>query len=153
MPSACAVSLPHPIFNVHTLTLYHPGHHTPITMASHECGETHEGAASGGEDMTSVQQLPGSHGITAGGQAALSGPRKRRVSYFYQGDVGHYYYGPGHPMKPHRLKLTHHLLLSYDLYKHLTVYVGVCAAQFRSSRFELLPHLPHSAHTWQRRRR
>ena len=24
---------------------------------------------------------------------------KKRVSYFYHGDVGHYYYGPGHPMK------------------------------------------------------
>ena len=38
-------------------------------------------------------------------------------------DEGHYYYGPGHPMKPHRLKLTHHLLLSYGLYRQLEVYV------------------------------
>jgi len=29
------------------------------------------------------------------------------------GDMGHYYYGPGHPMKPHRLKLAHHLILTY----------------------------------------
>ncbi|URE40897.1 histone deacetylase [Musa troglodytarum] len=28
---------------------------------------------------------------------------KRRVSYFYDPDVGNYYYGLGHPMKPHRI--------------------------------------------------
>ena len=38
-----------------------------------------------------------------------------RAQYFYDTDVGHFYYGPGHPMKPHRLKLTHHLLLSCGL--------------------------------------
>lgn len=38
------------------------------------------------------------------------------------GDIGHYYYGPGHPMKPHRLKLAHHLLLSYNLYREMDVY-------------------------------
>ena len=29
---------------------------------------------------------------------------KQRVSYFYDTDVGHFYYGPGHPMKasPHQ---------------------------------------------------
>eukprot|EP00636_Phaeomonas_parva_P003338 CAMPEP_0118857862 /NCGR_PEP_ID=MMETSP1163-20130328/4782_1 /TAXON_ID=124430 /ORGANISM="Phaeomonas parva, Strain CCMP2877" /LENGTH=478 /DNA_ID=CAMNT_0006791231 /DNA_START=484 /DNA_END=1920 /DNA_ORIENTATION=+ len=47
---------------------------------------------------------------------------KQRVSYYYRGDVGHFYYGPGHPMKPHRLKLTHHLLLTYGLYRKMDVY-------------------------------
>lgn len=47
---------------------------------------------------------------------------KNRVAYYYDSDEGHYYYGPGHPMKPHRLKLTHHLLLSYGLYRQLEVY-------------------------------
>eukprot|EP00953_Heterococcus_sp_UTEX-ZZ885_P039726 20352-Heterococcus_DN1.PRE.4 len=37
-------------------------------------------------------------------------------------DIGHYYYGPGHPMKPHRLKLTHHLILSYNLYRKMEVF-------------------------------
>ena len=32
-----------------------------------------------------------------------------------------YHYGPGHPMKPHRLRLTHHLLLSYGLYRKMQV--------------------------------
>lgn len=40
------------------------------------------------------------------------------------GDVGHYYYGPGHPMKPHRLKLAHHLVLGYGLYRKMEVYVS-----------------------------
>ena len=47
---------------------------------------------------------------------------KRRVSYFYQADVGLYYYGPGHPMKPHRLRMTHQLILSYGLYRKMEVY-------------------------------
>eukprot|EP00635_Sarcinochrysidales_sp_CCMP3193_P007047 CAMPEP_0118898298 /NCGR_PEP_ID=MMETSP1166-20130328/5343_1 /TAXON_ID=1104430 /ORGANISM="Chrysoreinhardia sp, Strain CCMP3193" /LENGTH=702 /DNA_ID=CAMNT_0006837395 /DNA_START=24 /DNA_END=2132 /DNA_ORIENTATION=- len=48
--------------------------------------------------------------------------RRSRVAYFYDGDMGHFYYGPGHPMKPHRLKLTHHLLTSYGLYRQMDVY-------------------------------
>lgn len=29
----------------------------------------------------------------------------RKVSYFYHPDVGNFHYGPGHPMKPHRLSV------------------------------------------------
>ena len=47
---------------------------------------------------------------------------KNRVCYFYDSDIGNYYYGQGHPMKPHRLKLTHHLLLTYGLYRKMDVY-------------------------------
>jgi hypothetical protein len=43
------------------------------------------------------------------------------------GDIGHHYYGPGHPMKPARLKLAHHLILAYGLYRKLEIYVR-CAA-------------------------
>jgi histone deacetylase 1/2 len=75
---------------------------------------------------------------------------KRRVSYYYDGDVGNYYYGPGwvhwravvkdsaratarcspavghrsHPMKPHRIRMTHNLLLNYGLYKKMEIYVS-----------------------------
>jgi len=48
--------------------------------------------------------------------------RSTRVSYFYSADVGHFYYGPSHPMKPHRLKLAHHLILSYNLYRKMDCY-------------------------------
>ncbi|KAL6841214.1 hypothetical protein ACP4OV_028987 [Aristida adscensionis] len=40
------------------------------------------------------------------GEAMLE---KDRISYFYDGDVGNVYFGPNHPMKPHRLCMTHHL--------------------------------------------
>ncbi|KAI3461314.1 hypothetical protein Pfo_017977 [Paulownia fortunei] len=38
------------------------------------------------------------------------------------GDVGNVYFGPNHPMKPHRLCMTHHLVLSYELHKKMEVY-------------------------------
>lgn len=71
---------------------------------------------------------------------------KKRVSYFYHPDcvssldvtlldsltnkcfvlsLRHqplFYYAPSHPMKPHRLKLAHHLILSYGLYKQMDCY-------------------------------
>ncbi|ODQ54156.1 histone deacetylase Clr6 [Saitoella complicata NRRL Y-17804] len=46
---------------------------------------------------------------------------KSRVSYFYDTDVGNYHYGPGHPMKPHRMRMTHNLILNYGLDKKLDV--------------------------------
>lgn len=47
---------------------------------------------------------------------------KQRVAYYYQEDVGHHYYGPGHPMKPIRIKLAHHLILTYGLYRKMECY-------------------------------
>ena len=51
-----------------------------------------------------------------------SSPDKKRVVYLYDPDVGNYYYGPGHPMKPHRLAVTHSLVLNYGLHKKMAVY-------------------------------
>eukprot|EP00954_Amorphochlora_amoebiformis_P023063 1357675-Amorphochlora_amoeboformis.AAC.1 len=67
--------------------------------------------------------------------------QKTRVCYFYDCNrpnirnstisylskplsalMGTYYYGPEHPMKPHRLRMTHALLSSYQLYKKMQVY-------------------------------
>ncbi|XP_046857636.1 probable histone deacetylase 1-B [Xenia sp. Carnegie-2017] len=47
---------------------------------------------------------------------------KKRVCYYYDGDVGNYYYGQGHPMKPHRIRMTHNLLLNYGLYRKMEIY-------------------------------
>mmetsp|Transcript_33288 Transcript_33288/g.92741 ORF Transcript_33288/g.92741 Transcript_33288/m.92741 type:complete len:424 (-) Transcript_33288:24-1295(-) len=47
---------------------------------------------------------------------------KSRVSYFYHPTCPLYYYGPSHPMKPHRLKLAHHLILAYELYPKMDCY-------------------------------
>jgi len=47
---------------------------------------------------------------------------KQKVSYFYDENIGTYYYGAYHPMKPHRITMTHHLVLAYDMHKHMEVY-------------------------------
>jgi acetoin utilization deacetylase AcuC-like enzyme len=38
-------------------------------------------------------------------------------------DVGNYYYGKSHPMKPHRMKMTHNLIINYGLYSKMKIYV------------------------------
>ena len=48
---------------------------------------------------------------------------KSKVCYFYDSDIGNYYYGQGHPMKPHRIRMAHNLLLSYGLYRKMEIYV------------------------------
>ena len=47
---------------------------------------------------------------------------KKKISYFYDPEVGNFYYGQGHPMKPHRMRMTHNLLLHYGLYKEMEVF-------------------------------
>ncbi|KAL5709889.1 histone deacetylase [Ranunculus cassubicifolius] len=59
-----------------------------------------------------------------GGNSLPSGPDgvKRKVSYFYDPDIGSYYHGQNHLMKPHRIRMTHNLLSQYDLLKHMHVF-------------------------------
>lgn len=47
---------------------------------------------------------------------------KKKIAYFYDQEVGNFYYGQGHPMKPHRMRMTHNLLLHYDMYKDMEVF-------------------------------
>jgi histone deacetylase 1/2 len=47
---------------------------------------------------------------------------KRRVAYFYDEEVGNIYYAKSHPMKPHRIRMTHNLILNYGLYKKMEIY-------------------------------
>ncbi len=61
----------------------------------------------------------------------------RRVAYYYHGnlqvkdsfslkdDIGNYHYGPQHPMKPHRVRMTHQLIVSYGLYRKLEIMVNL----------------------------
>lgn len=53
-----------------------------------------------------------------------SAAEKKRVAYFYDSDVGNYAYVAGHPMKPHRIRLAHSLIMNYGTYKHMEIYVG-----------------------------
>lgn len=48
----------------------------------------------------------------------------RRVSYFYDNEVGSYYYGQEHPMKPFRIKMAHQLIVNYGLYRRMNCFVS-----------------------------
>lgn len=58
------------------------------------------------------------------GSAALNGSSPKKVAYFYDSDIGNYAYVTGHPMKPHRIRLAHSLIMQYDLYKSMEIYVS-----------------------------
>ena len=62
-------------------------------------------------------------GASLCGQVAAAMAGKTKVCYFYDSEVGNYYYGQGHPMKPHRIRMAHNLLLNYGLYKKMEIYV------------------------------
>nr|XP_017217460.1 PREDICTED: histone deacetylase 6-like [Daucus carota subsp. sativus] len=46
---------------------------------------------------------------------------KRRVTYFYEPTIGDYYYGQGHPMKPHRIRMAHNLIIHYNLHRKMEI--------------------------------
>lgn len=50
-----------------------------------------------------------------------------RVSYYYDTDVGNFYYAQGHPMKPYRVRMTHNLLLSYGMLDRMDILVRDCS--------------------------
>ena len=60
---------------------------------------------------------------------------KSKVCYYYDSDIGNYYYGQGHPMKPHRMRMTHNLLLNYGLYRKMEVYRPHKATQVSPSHY------------------
>lgn len=60
------------------------------------------------------------------GSASLSGgtaSQPKKVAYFYDSDVGNYAYVAGHPMKPHRIRMAHSLIMNYGLYSKMEIYV------------------------------
>lgn len=60
---------------------------------------------------------------------------KPRVAYLYHPDVGNFHYGARHPMKPHRLAVTHSLILNYSLQDKLQVYKSYKATASDLARF------------------
>ncbi|KAG4932643.1 hypothetical protein JHK87_046645 [Glycine soja] len=50
-----------------------------------------------------------------------SDAKKRRVTYFYEPTIGDYYYGQGHPMKPHRIRMAHNLIVHYSLHRRMEI--------------------------------
>jgi histone deacetylase 1/2 len=59
---------------------------------------------------------------------ALNGSSPKKVAYFYDSDIGNHAYVTGHPMKPHRIRLAHSLIMQYDLYQKMEIYVSRPAA-------------------------
>ncbi|KAI7208749.1 histone deacetylase, partial [Hortaea werneckii] len=59
----------------------------------------------------------------------------KKVAYFYDSDVGNYAYNAGHPMKPHRIRMAHSLIMNYNLYKHLEIYRAKPASKYEMTQF------------------
>jgi histone deacetylase 1/2 len=51
-----------------------------------------------------------------------SGNDRKRIDYFYDALIGNFNYGEGHPMRPHRVRLTHNLVVRYGLFQHLNIF-------------------------------
>ncbi|CAL1699873.1 unnamed protein product [Somion occarium] len=60
---------------------------------------------------------------------------QRRVSYYYDPDVGAYTYGPQHPMRPQRMKITHELVSVYGMLDKMTVLRAKRATAEQMTRF------------------
>ncbi|EPQ67447.1 Bgt-3754 [Blumeria graminis f. sp. tritici] len=70
------------------------------------------------------------------GSSAQAGPSsKKRVAYFYDSDVGNYAYVAGHPMKPHRIRLAHSLIMNYGTYHHMEIYRAKPATRHEMTQF------------------
>lgn len=67
--------------------------------------------------------MSGDNLATLPGSMALNGSSPKKVAYFYDSDIGNYAYVTGHPMKPHRIRLAHSLIMQYNLYQKMEIYV------------------------------
>ncbi|GAA97574.1 uncharacterized protein L969DRAFT_121876 [Mixia osmundae IAM 14324] len=48
-------------------------------------------------------------------------PAKKRIAYYHDDDIGAYSYTYVHPMKPHRIRMAHNLIVNYGLDKKMDV--------------------------------
>ncbi|PWY73764.1 hypothetical protein BO94DRAFT_538806 [Aspergillus sclerotioniger CBS 115572] len=64
-----------------------------------------------------------------------SADRNKKVAYFYDSDVGNYAYVSGHPMKPHRIRMAHSLVMNYGLYKKMEIYRAKPASKYEMTQF------------------
>ncbi|CAD0015913.1 unnamed protein product [Aureobasidium pullulans] len=68
---------------------------------------------------------------------ATNGGQPKKVAYFYDSDVGNYAYNAGHPMKPHRIRMAHSLIMNYGLYKKMEIYVRHLPDSKPASKYEM----------------
>ncbi|KAF4963812.1 hypothetical protein FSARC_8172 [Fusarium sarcochroum] len=69
------------------------------------------------------------------GSVALNGASPKKVAYFYDSDIGNYAYVTGHPMKPHRIRLAHSLIMQYNLYQKMEIYRAKPATRGEMTQF------------------
>ncbi|KAF3003217.1 histone deacetylase [Curvularia kusanoi] len=72
------------------------------------------------------------------GSASLLGgtaSQPKKVAYFYDSDVGNYAYVAGHPMKPHRIRMAHSLIMNYGLYTKMEIYRAKPASKYEMTQF------------------
>ncbi|KAK2599949.1 histone deacetylase [Conoideocrella luteorostrata] len=69
------------------------------------------------------------------GSVALNDTSLKKVAYFYDSDIGNYAYVTGHPMKPHRIRLAHSLIMQYDLYRKMEIYRAKPATRGEMTQF------------------
>lgn len=70
-----------------------------------------------------------------------------QVAYFYDPEIGNYYYGTGHPMKPHRVKMAHSLIVHYGLANQMEVRDAVQVLQHSGQDYEISSFSVSRAHT------
>ncbi|KAK7936061.1 hypothetical protein PG985_001556 [Apiospora marii] len=66
---------------------------------------------------------------------ALGTPSSKKVAYFYDSDIGNFAYVAGHPMKPHRIRLAHSLIMNYGVYKKMEIYRAKPATRLEMTQF------------------
>ncbi|KAJ2004354.1 histone deacetylase (class I) Clr6 [Coemansia thaxteri] len=62
-------------------------------------------------------------------------PLKKRITYYYDEEVGNYNYGYMHPMKPFRMRMAHSLVAAYELDKKMNVIRPTRASSLQMTRF------------------
>jgi len=65
----------------------------------------------------------------------VDGEAKKRVCYFFDSDVSGFHYGPGHPMKPTRIRMCHSLVMNYGLYKRMEIFRAKPATKREMTQF------------------
>jgi histone deacetylase 1/2 len=79
----------------------------------------------------------------------MNGEDKKRVAYFYDSDIGNYAYVSGHPMKPHRIRLAHSLIMNYGLYKKMEIYRAKPASKYEMTQFHTDEYIDFLSHPGQ----
>lgn len=51
---------------------------------------------------------------------------QKRVSYYFDDEIGIYTFKKGHPMRPLRMKITDELIRSYEMDKEMRCYDSTC---------------------------